>query len=47
MAYAAKGDYKKAIKYQQGALEDAEDDGFYSIDIKNHLKQYQQQKNDF
>ena len=43
-AYAAKGKFKKAISYQEDALDDAEDDDYYTGDIKQHLADYKQHK---
>ncbi|MDQ7048486.1 MAG: hypothetical protein Q9M92_02675 [Enterobacterales bacterium] len=43
-AYAAKGKFKKAISYQEDALDEAEDDGYYSQDIEGHLANYKQGK---
>lgn len=43
-AYAAKGNFKKAISYQEDALEEAEDGGFFSDDIQSHLTSYKENK---
>ncbi len=43
-AYAAKGNFKKAISYQEDALEEAMDDGYYTKDIEKHLTDYKQNK---
>ena len=43
-AFAAKGNFKKAINYQEDALDDAEDDDYYTGDIKQHLSDYKQHK---
>jgi len=43
-AFAAKGNFKKAISYQEDALDDAKDDDYYTGDIKQHLQVYKQHK---
>jgi uncharacterized protein len=43
-AYAALGDFRKAVDYQERALDEAKDLGFDVTELKTHLDQYKQNK---
>ncbi len=46
-AFAAKGNFNKAISYQEDALDDAKDGDYYTGDIEQHLADYKHHKSWF